>query len=109
MDLVKALLDKGFTNLRRYRIKVAPIRKITMNEIQEYDLVALTEDAIATHKVTHQQILLRRGQMGTVLMSFDNKAFLIDFTDKKGNTFAMETIEPVKLLRLINEPELVYS
>ncbi|MCL1495900.1 MAG: DUF4926 domain-containing protein, partial [Pseudanabaena sp. Salubria-1] len=51
-----------------------------MNEIQEYDLVALTEDAIATHKVTHQQILLRRGQMGTVLMSFDDKAFLIDFT-----------------------------
>ncbi|MEI6331002.1 MAG: DUF4926 domain-containing protein [Pseudanabaena sp. ELA645] len=83
-----------------------------MNEIQEYDLVALTEDAIATHKVTHKQILLRRGQMGTVLMSFvsfDNKAFLIDFTDKKGNTFAMETIEPVKLLRLINEPELVCS
>ena len=85
------------------------IRKTTMNDIQEYDLVALTEDAIATHKVTHQQNLLRRGQMGTVLMSFDNKAFLIDFTDRKGNTFAMETIEPVKLLRLINEPELVYS
>ena len=78
-----------------------------MNEIQEYDLVALTEDAIATHKVTHQQILLRRGQMGTVLMSFDQKAFLIDFTDQEGNTFAMETIETVKLLRLINEPELV--
>jgi hypothetical protein len=85
------------------------IRKTTMNDIQEYDLVALTEEAIATHKVTHQQILLRRGQMGTVLMSFDNQAFLIDFTDKKGNTFAMETIEHVKLLRLINEPELVYS
>ncbi len=80
-----------------------------MNEIQEYDLVALTEDAIATHKVTHQQIMLRRGQMGTVLMSFDRKSFLIDFTDKQGNTFAMETIEPVKLLRLINEPELVLS
>jgi hypothetical protein len=40
------------------------IRKTAMNDIQEYDLVALTEDAIATHKVTHQQILLRRGQMG---------------------------------------------
>ncbi len=85
------------------------IRKTTMNDIHEYDLVALTEDAIATHKVTHKQILLRRGQMGTVLISFDNKAFLIDFTDKKGDTFAMETIEPVKLLRLINEPELVCS
>jgi hypothetical protein len=80
-----------------------------MNEIKEYDLIALTEDTIATHKLTHQQIVLRRGQMGTVLMSFDHKAFLIDFTDKQGNTFAMETIEPAKLLRLINEPELVFS
>jgi len=80
-----------------------------MNEIKEYDLVALTEDAIATHKITHQQILLRRGQMGTVLMSFDHKTFLIDFTDSRGNTFAMETIEPIKLLRLINEPELVHT
>ncbi|MFM7888565.1 MAG: hypothetical protein ACKPCM_18160 [Pseudanabaena sp.] len=28
------------------------IRKTTMNEIQEYDLVALTEDAIAFNKLT---------------------------------------------------------
>ncbi len=78
-----------------------------MNTIQEYDLVALTEDVMGTHKTTHQPILLRRGQMGTVLMVFDNQAFLIDFTDHQGNTFAMETIESVKLLRLISEPELV--
>jgi hypothetical protein len=37
-----------------------------MNIIQEYDLVALTEDITATHKTTHQPILLRRGQIGTV-------------------------------------------
>jgi hypothetical protein len=80
-----------------------------MNTINEYDLVALIEDVMATHKTTHQPILLRRGQMGTVLMSFDNQAFLIDFTDQQGNTFAMETIESVKLLRLITEPELVYA
>ncbi|MFM7580325.1 MAG: DUF4926 domain-containing protein [Microcystaceae cyanobacterium] len=78
-----------------------------MNTIQEYDLVALTEDVTATHKTTHQPILLRRGQMGTVLMSFDQQAFLIDFTDQQGNTFAMETIESAKLQRLITEPELV--
>ncbi|MEI6065452.1 MAG: DUF4926 domain-containing protein [Pseudanabaena sp. ELA748] len=53
--------------------------------------------------------MLRRGQMGTVLMAVDHKAFLIDFTDREGNTFAMETVELVKLLRLINEPELVFS
>ena len=79
-----------------------------MNEIQEYDLIALTEDINATHKITKQPILLRRGQMGTVLMSFDGKAYLIDFTDSQGNTFAMETVESVKLLRLINELELVF-
>lgn len=78
-----------------------------MNTIKEYDLVALAEDVLATHKTTHQPILLRRGQMGTVLMSFDHQAFLIDFTDQQGNTFAMETIESAKLLRLITEPELV--
>ncbi len=80
-----------------------------MNEIQEYDLIALTEDTNATHKTTKQPILLRRGQMGTVLMSFDGKAYLIDFTDSQGNTFAMETVESVKLLRLINELELVFG
>ena len=78
-----------------------------MNTIKEYDLVALTEDVMATHKKNHQPSLLRRGQMGTVLMSFDNQAFLIDFTDQQGDTFAMETIELAKLLRLITEPELV--
>ena len=78
-----------------------------MNTIQEYDLVALTEDVTATHKITHQPILLRRGQLGTVLMSFDSHAFLIDFTDQQGNTFAMETVDCSKLLQLIQEPELV--
>ena len=78
-----------------------------INPIQEYDLVALTEDITATHKTTHQPILLHRGQMGTVLMSFDQQAFLIDFTDQNGQTFAMETVDCSKLLRLISEPELV--
>ena len=78
-----------------------------MNNIQDYDLVALTEDITEIHKTTHQPILLRRGQMGTVLMSFNQQAFLIDFTDQNGQTFAMETVDHSKLLRLISEPELV--
>lgn len=78
-----------------------------MNSIQDYELVALTEDIKGTHKTTHQPILLRRGQMGTVVMSFDEQAFLIDFSDSDGKTFAMETVDRSKLLRLINEPELI--
>jgi hypothetical protein len=40
-------------------------------------------------------------------MSFDQQAFLIDFTEQNGQTFAMETVDRSKLLRLISEPELV--
>ncbi len=40
-------------------------------------------------------------------MSFDEQAFLIDFSDSDGKTFAMETVDHSKLLRLINEPELI--
>lgn len=78
-----------------------------MNNIQDYDLVALTQDITAIHKTTHQPILLRCGQIGTVVMSFDQEAFLIDFSDQNGQTFAMETVDHSKLLRLISEPELV--
>jgi hypothetical protein len=56
-----------------------------MNNIQDYDLVALTEDITAIHTPTHQPILLRRGQMGTVLMSFNQQAFLIDYRSVLGH------------------------
>jgi hypothetical protein len=78
-----------------------------MTHIQDYDLVALMHPCSATHKQTHKPIKLQRGQIGTVLMSFDDRAFLIDFADLDGNTFAMETIAIEHLLRLIHEPCLV--
>jgi hypothetical protein len=42
-------------------------------------------------------------------MSFDDEAYLIDFTDPHGNTFAMKTIAAEHLLRLIHEPTLAYA
>lgn len=42
-----------------------------MDSIQEYDLVVLNKDFQATHKQTHQPILLRCGQVGTVVMEID--------------------------------------
>ncbi len=77
-----------------------------MSQIQEYDLVALTEDISAIHKETKQPILLKRGQMGTVLMNFNNLAYLIDFADSEGYTYAMETIPVSKLMLLIDKPLL---
>ncbi len=75
-----------------------------MNQIQEYDLVVLTEDIQVIHKQTLKQILLRRGQVGTVLMDFDQQAFLIDFADQNGVTYAMETVAKEQLIPLIYQP-----
>jgi len=78
-----------------------------MAVIQEYDIVALTKDTPAVHKTCHQPILLRHGQVGTVLMTFDDQACLIDFADPQGMTYAMETIPVSRLLLLLQEPEVV--
>jgi hypothetical protein len=43
--------------------------------IKEYDVVALTKEVQAIHKETEQPILLKQGQVGTVLMSFDDQAY----------------------------------
>ena len=76
--------------------------------IQEYDVVALTDEVEAAHKETQQPILLKRGQVGTALMSFNDEAYLIDFADSNGKTYAMETIPSNKLMPLIYEPTLAH-
>ncbi|MEL6437973.1 MAG: DUF4926 domain-containing protein [Cyanobacteria bacterium J06621_8] len=75
-----------------------------MIQIQEYDLVVLDRDITAKHKETNQAILLRKGQVGTVLTSFENKAYLIDFADQEGITYAMETIPAEQLIPLLYQP-----
>ncbi len=69
--------------------------------LHEYDIVALTEDLPAAHPETPAPILLRRGQVGPVMMAFDGEAFGVDFSDSEGQTYAMETIPSrrVKLLK----------
>jgi hypothetical protein len=75
-----------------------------MSQIQEYDLVAIERDISATHKETNQPILLRKGQVGTVVMELDGEAFLIDFADQQGITYAMETVPIEQLIPLLYKP-----
>jgi hypothetical protein len=75
--------------------------------IKEYDVVALTNEIQAIHKETKQPILLKRGQVGTVLTSFKNQAYLIDFSDAEGRTYAMETVPFHSLMVLVYEPSLM--
>jgi len=80
-----------------------------MMTLHEYDVVALTAEIQAIHKATYQPILLRPGQVGTILMSFDDRAYLVDFADAQGNTYAMETVPSEKLMQLVYEPLPAYS
>ena len=80
-----------------------------MMTLHEYDVVALTAEIQAIHKETSEQILLRSGQVGTILMSFDDRAYLVDFADAQGNTYAMETVPSEKLMQLVYEPLPAYA
>ncbi|WP_265235440.1 DUF4926 domain-containing protein [Lyngbya sp. CCAP 1446/10] len=53
--------------------------------------------------------MLRPGQVGMILMSFDDRAYLVDFADAQGNTYAMETIPSEKLMQLVYEPLPAYA
>jgi hypothetical protein len=80
-----------------------------MSQIQEYDLVVIARDLPATHKETNQPILLRKGQVGTVLMDFDGEAYLIDFADQEGITYAMETVPAEQLIPLLYNPVVLQA
>jgi hypothetical protein len=71
---------------------------------KEYDVVALKSDIQAVHKESQQPILLQSGQVGTVVMNFNNEAYLIDFSDAQGMTYAMETVPQDQLMLLHYEP-----
>ena len=72
--------------------------------IKEYAVVALKNEVQAIHKETKQRILLRQAQVGTVLMSFEDQAYLVDFADAQGETYAMETVLFTQLMLLTYEP-----
>lgn len=72
--------------------------------LNEYDVVALTEEIETEHQETKQPLRLRCSQVGTVLMTFERDAYLIDFADSEDQTYTMETIPAQKLMLLFYEP-----
>lgn len=71
-----------------------------MRKIKELDIVALTENIETTHYETGEPIILYKGQIGTVVMEFDGNVFEVEFANKDGTTYAMETLQNEKLMLL---------
>ncbi|MFQ3598323.1 MAG: DUF4926 domain-containing protein [Chloroherpetonaceae bacterium] len=65
------------------------------------DVVALNEDLRASHYESKLPILLKRGQVGTVLEVYEQGAsYLVEFADQQGVMFALEILESKQLIPL---------
>ena len=72
--------------------------------LQMHDVVALLDDLPASHFATGQPLLLRRGQIGTVVMTYDGTAFEVEFAGRDGRAYALLTVPAGKLIRLHESP-----
>ncbi len=72
--------------------------------IQLHDVVALLDDTPARHFETDKPLVLRRGQIGTVVMMYDGSAFEVEFAGRDGRAYATLTIPAGKLMALHEAP-----
>jgi hypothetical protein len=80
-----------------------------MSQIRMHDVVALLEDVPATHFETGQPLTLRRGEVGTVVMTYDGSAVEVEFASDDGCAYAMLPIAPTKLRVLPNPPDFAIA
>jgi hypothetical protein len=75
------------------------------SDIHLHDVVALLEDLPAKHFETGQPLLLRRGQIGTVVMTYDGATFEAEFAGPDGRAYALLPLAASKLMVLRDTPE----
>jgi hypothetical protein len=73
--------------------------------LRMHDVVALLEATPMKHFESGEPIILRRGQIGTVVMTYEDGACDVEFADRNGRTYALLTLLPDKLLVLHETPE----
>lgn len=71
-----------------------------------HDSVVLLEDIRTRHFETDQSLILRRGQVGTVVMTYDGRAFEVEFAGRDGRAYALLPVAAEKLMLLKDTPEL---
>lgn len=76
-----------------------------MNSIDLHDVVALMEDTTAQRFPIGGKILLRRGQVGTVIEELaGGEAFEVEFSQVDGQAYAMLAVKAKNLMCLHYEP-----
>jgi hypothetical protein len=75
------------------------------DQIKMHVLVALTQDVRTKRFEKGQDLLLRRGQIGTVVMLYPDGACEVEFADRDGRAFAMLPLRPEHLMVLHDSPD----
>jgi len=74
-------------------------------EILMHALVALLGDVHARHFETGRSLRLRRGQIGTVVMTYDGTVVEVEFAGKDGRAYAILPVPASKLMILRDTPD----
>jgi hypothetical protein len=72
-----------------------------------HSVVALLQDQPTTHFESGEPLLLRRGQIGTLVMTYDDGACEVEFADRSGRAYAILTLSANQLMVLHDAPEHV--
>lgn len=76
-----------------------------MKEIKLHEMVVLKEDIRSTRFLTELPILLRQGQVGTVVdVLGEGTAFEVEFSDLDGQAYVMLTVKAENLIPLRYKP-----
>jgi hypothetical protein len=75
------------------------------DDIRPHDVAALLENLSVKHFETGQPLLFRRGQIGTVVTTYDSVTFEVEFAGPDGRTYALLPIAANKLMVLRDTPE----
>ena len=70
-----------------------------------HDLVALLADVQAAHWETHRPLVLRRGQIGTVVMTYHAPTVEVEFSGRDGRPYAILPVDLDHLLVLRDTPD----
>lgn len=76
------------------------------DDLRMHDVVALLEDLHVEHFETRQPLVLRRGQIGTIVMTFDAQSYEVEFAGRDGRPYAVVPITTEKLMLLRDSPDL---
>jgi hypothetical protein len=69
------------------------------------DMVVLLEGVHTKHLESGQTLLLRRGQIGTVVMTFQDSAREVEIADRDGRAFAILPLRPDPSMVLHDAPD----